>query len=97
MKQQYVFGFSADITTLLLFIAVPYLVEEVWQYSIYIIVIIVAIIIALVMTFVEWRTKKEIEVPKLMRKVWRIYFVILTTMYVAVIIAAFTYFVIQNL
>lgn len=97
MKQQYVVGFSADLTTLLLFIAIPYVVEVVWQYSIYIIVIIVAILIALVITFIEWRTKKEIKLPNLMRKFWRVYFVALMALYVVVIVAALIKFVLQNI
>ncbi|MER2000474.1 MAG: DUF3397 family protein [Lysinibacillus sp.] len=97
MKQQYAVGFSADVTTLLLFIAIPYIVQAVWQYSIYILIIIVAIIIAIIFTFIDWRTKKEIEVLKLMRKIWRIYFAVLMGVYIVVIIAAIITFGLKNI
>lgn len=97
MKQQYAVGFSADVTTLLLFFTVSFIVDVVWDYQIYIILIIAAIIIAIIFTFVEWRTKKEIEVPNLMRKIWRIYFVVLMFLYVVVSITAIIVFIIQNI
>lgn len=97
MKQEYVIGFSADITTLLLFLSVPYIVQRAWDYSAYIIVIIVAIVVALIFTFVDWRTEKEIEVPKLMKKIWRVYFVALLAAYIIVAITAIITYVITTM
>ena len=96
MKQEYVVGFSADITTLLLFNSVPFIINATWDYSVYIIVIIVAIVIALILTFIDWRTKKEIDVPKLMKKIWRVYFVGLLSVYVIVGIAGIVTYVLAN-
>jgi hypothetical protein len=97
MKQQYAVGLSADVTTLLLFIAIPYIVQAVWQYSVYILIVIVAIVMAIIFTFIDWRTKKEIEVPTLMRKIWRIYFVVLMGGYIVVIVAAIITFGLKNI
>ena len=97
MKQVYVIGFSADITTLLLFLSVPFIVQQAWSFSVYIIVIIIAIIVALIFTFIDWRTKKEIEVPKLMKKIWRVYFVGLLATYIIVATAAIIKYVITTM
>ena len=97
MKQQYAIGFSADLTTILLFVSVPFIVDFVWQYTSYILVIIIAIIVALVFTFIDWRTKKEIEVLKLIKKTWRVYFVSLSAAYIVIVIAAIITFIIKNI
>ena len=96
MKQVYAVGFSADLTTLLLFCSVPFIIQVTWDYSVNIIVVILAIVLALILTFIEWRTKKEIEVPKLFRKIWRVYFVSLIAIYVVVVIAALVQFLLTT-
>ena len=97
LKQRYAVGFSADITTLLLILAVPYIVQTMWNVNIYIIIIIVAIVLGLILTFIEWRTKKEIEIPTLMRKIWRVYFVMLMITYIIVGVTAIIIIVVQNI
>lgn len=97
LKQRYAVGFSADITTLLLILAVPYIVQTMWNVNIYIIIIIIAIVLGLILTFIEWRTKKEIEIPTLMRKIWRVYFVMLMITYIIVGVTAIIIIVVQNI
>ena len=81
MKKKYAFGFGADVTTFILFFSVPLAIHSIWGTSLFLPVIIIALLIALGFTYVDWRTKKEIEVPVLLKKIWRVYFILLSVMY----------------
>lgn len=81
------FGYSADVVTLLLFFSVPIAVSSIWDISIIIPVIIIAIFIAIAFTYSDWRTKKEIDVMQLLKKIWRVYFIILSTVYLFIWVA----------
>ena len=74
-------GYSADVTTGLLFFAVPIAIRNLWEVSIFIPVFVAAIVVAIIFTYIDWRTKKEIEVKPLFKKVWRIYFILLGITY----------------
>ena len=81
IKKTYAFGFGADVTTFILFFSVPLAIHSIWGASSFLPIIIVALLIALGFTYVDWRTKKEIDVPVLLKKIWRVYFILLSVMY----------------
>ena len=81
IKKTYAFGFGADVTTFILFFSVPLAIHSIWEVSLFLLIIIVALLIALGFTYVDWRTKKEIDVPVLLKKIWRVYFILLSVMY----------------
>ncbi len=75
-------GFSADLTTFLLFLSVPVSVEALWGLEIMFAVLIIAILIAIMTLTLEWKREKEIEVLKYIRKTWRLYFLLLSICYI---------------
>lgn len=77
-------GFSADLTTFLLFVSVPVSVEALWSVEISFAVCVTAILIAIPLLVVEWKKSKEIEVLKYMRKTWRLYFLLLSAGYLLI-------------
>ena len=81
IKKTYAFGFGADVTTFVLFFSVPLAIHSIWGMSLFLPIVIVALLIALAFTYVDWRTKKEIDVPVLLKKIWRVYFIVLSIMY----------------
>ena len=81
IKKTYAFGFGADVTTFVLFFSVPLAIHSIWGTSLFLPIVIVALLIALAFTYVDWRTKKEIDVPVLLKKIWRVYFIVLSIMY----------------
>lgn len=87
-KQTNLFGKVADITTVILFFSIPALANFFGSYNIGFLVIIVAIVIAIVFTIIEWKTTKEIEIMPLLRKIWRFLFLVLTFIYIAILIGA---------
>lgn len=80
------FGYAADVTTILLFISVSLAIKSVWQIPVFSWMIILAVIVAMIFTYVEWRRVKEIKVPPLLRRIWRFYFIALVILYFAVLV-----------
>ena len=80
-KRKKSIGIAADISTFFLFFSITnlfsffFLKEFGWY------LVIFSIILATIITFLEWRTKKEIEVIPLLRKVWRLLFLLLCVTY----------------
>lgn len=87
-------GYSADVTTGLLFLAVPIAIRNLWEVSIFIPVFVVAIVVAMIFTYIDWRTKKEMEVKPLLKKIWRVYFILLGITYFLVWVIGLTHSVI---
>ena len=81
IKKIYAVGFAADVTTFILFFSVPLAFYSIWEKSLFLSIVIVALLIAISFTYIDWRTKKEIDVPILLKKVWRVYFILLSAMY----------------
>ena len=81
IQKKYAFGFGVDVTTFILFFSVPLAMHSIWGTSYFLPIIIIALLIALGFTYVDWRTKKEIDVPILLKKIWRVYFILLSVMY----------------
>ena len=94
-KKIYAIGFAADLTTLVLFISVPLILKSIWEINVFIWVIIIAIMIAMVYTYFEWRKSKEIYIPQILRRIWRLYFVLLMGLYIGLIITGMTVYIIR--
>ena len=81
IKGIHAFGLASDVTTFFLFFSVPLAISAVWQVNVGMILVIVAIIMAMIFTYIDWRTKKEIVVSALLRKIWRFLFLLLSAAY----------------
>lgn len=97
MKKMYAVGFAADVTTFILFFSVPLSFKSIWGTSFSLYIIIIALLIALWLTFLDWRTKKEIDVPILLKKIWRIYFILLSVLYISSWIIGLTVSIVEYL
>lgn len=84
IKGTHAFGVASDITTFFLFFSVPLAIGAVWRVNVGMILVIVALLLAMMFTYVEWRTKKEIEVRALLRKIWRFLFLLLSAAYIII-------------
>ncbi len=74
-------GLAADVTTILLFFSVAHVYEVVFEGNIGYLLIVFSILLATIFTIVDWKTKKEIEILPLFRKVWRLLFILLCVVY----------------
>ena len=84
-------GLAADVTTGILFFSVPIAMRGLWEISIFIPMFVIALVVAIIFTYIDWRTKKEIEVKPLLKKIWRFYFLLLSIIYFLVWIVGITY------
>ena len=88
-------GIAADLTTPFIIIALPIIVNSIWGWSFSAILLGVLLVIAIIFTYIEWRTQKEINIPLLLRKIWRSYFLLLSILYIVLMIAGFLYWIIN--
>ena len=89
------YGFAADLTTPFFIIALPIIVKSIWKWSIGAILVCILLVVAIIFTFIEWRSQKEIIIPLLLKKIWRSYFLILSVLYIVLMIAGFVYWIIH--
>jgi len=83
-KSAKAFGHAADVTTFLLFFTVPIAIQSVFQLETRGSLVGIALIISVILTFHDWKSKKEIEILPLIKKIWRFLFLVLTLTYFAV-------------
>lgn len=79
-------GRTADVITFILFFSVPAAVYAFWETNILGYVIGGALLIGTIFTIVEWRTRKEVIVVPLLRKIWRSIFIVLNLLYIGAFI-----------
>lgn len=77
-KKTRAFGHAADVTTLLLFFSVPIAIQSVFHIEVMGILMGLALILSVVLTILEWKSQKEIELLPLLRKIWRFLFLLLS-------------------
>lgn len=78
------FGVASDVTTLCLFFSVPLAIGVLWKVNVSELLVTLALMMAMIFTYIDWRTKKEIEVKSLLRKIWRFQFLVLSTAYIVI-------------
>ena len=88
-------GLAADLTTPFFIIALPIIAKSIWGWSFSTILFGVLLIVAIIFTYIEWRTQKEINIPLLLKKIWRSYFLLLSIFYIVLMIVGFVYWIIH--
>lgn len=91
------FGIAADITTFILLLAVPIAIKALFEVETMIYFFCLAIVISVVLTIYEWKAKKEIELIPLLRKIWRLLFLLLSTLYIIVFCLGLAFKIIEYL
>ncbi|MFF2177075.1 DUF3397 domain-containing protein [Lysinibacillus sp. NPDC058147] len=91
------FGVASDVTTLCLFFSVPLAIGVLWNVNVSSLLVTLALMMAMIFTYIDWRTKKEIEVKSLLRKIWRFQFLVLSTAYIVICIVGVIQSVIEYL
>ena len=89
------FGHAADLTTMMLFFAVPVAVQSLFQIETVGFMVGMALIISFILTFFEWKSQKEIELIPLIRKIWRFLFLVLSVTYFIVWCLGFVFKVLE--
>lgn len=96
-KPKRAFGIAADVTTFILLFAVPIAIEALFNMKTMIYFFCLALVVSVVLTIYEWKSKKEIELIPLLRKIWRLLFLLLSIFYFIVIFLGLILKIIQYL
>ena len=84
IRGTHAFGVASDVTTLCLYFSVPLAIRVLWNVDVSALLITLTVVMAIIFTYIDWRTKKEIEVKPLLRKIWRFQFLVLSTAYIII-------------
>lgn len=80
-------GRAADWTTPFLFLAVYILAQTVIGPDVGISIVLIAIVLAIVYAIIERLRVKDFQIGRIIRKCWRLYFLLLTGSYITLIVA----------
>ena len=97
IRGTHAFGAASDVTTFWLFFSVPLAIGALWGVNVGALLVMLAIVLAIVFTYVDWGTKKEIEVKPLLRKIWRFLFLVLSTAYLLICLVGMIQSVVEYL
>lgn len=78
-------GRAADWTTPFLFLAVYILARTVFGLGVGIPIVLIALTVGICYAIIERLRVKEFQIMRIMKKCWRLYFIVLTGCYVALI------------
>ncbi|MFC9538467.1 DUF3397 domain-containing protein [Lysinibacillus sp. NPDC056959] len=84
IRGTHAFGVASDATTLCLYFSVPLAIRVLWNVDVSALLVTLTVVMAIIFTYIDWRTKKEIEVKPLLRKIWRFQFLVLSTAYIII-------------
>jgi hypothetical protein len=73
---------ALDYSTILFIISVHFLIVTIWGKSLFWLIILVMIFIAMVFVFVHWKVKEEIILKKVMKGFWRFTFILFFLTYI---------------
>ncbi|MGE7111001.1 DUF3397 domain-containing protein [Lysinibacillus sp. NPDC047702] len=97
IRGTHAFGAASDVTTFCLFFSVPLAIGVLWSVNVGVLLVMLALTMAMIFTYIDWRTKKEIEVKPLLKKIWRFQFLMLSTAYVVICVVGIIQSVIEYL
>jgi hypothetical protein len=80
---------ALDYTTILFIISVHFLIVTIWEKSLFWIIILIMILIAMLFVFVHWKVKEEIILKKVMKGFWRFNFLLFLLAYITLTLYGF--------
>ncbi|WP_153731197.1 DUF3397 domain-containing protein [Sporosarcina obsidiansis] len=89
------FGWAVDWTTSFLSVAVIILIHAIWDEWLGFYVMGVVCVLAIIFSVIERLRVKEFRTTLVLRKTWRVYFLLLTCCYILLIIFGITWQIIQ--
>ncbi|MFZ7946753.1 MULTISPECIES: DUF3397 domain-containing protein [Bacillaceae] len=75
---------AVDYTTLLYIISVHFLIVTIWGKSLFWLIILLMILIAMVFVIVHWKVKEEIVLKKVVKGFWRFNFLVFFLAYLTI-------------
>lgn len=88
-------GRAADGTTLLLIFAIPLYVEALTGYAVGFATAAILVIVASFFTIGAWRHTQELKFSLWFKKLWRIYFIGLSALYIIIFVVGLLFMMVQ--
>jgi len=76
------FGAAADITTFVLLFSIPQLAKNYFDVDLGVLTWIVAVVLLMLTTTLEWRMKEELKFLGVLKRTWRIVFLLYSFIYI---------------
>lgn len=67
---------AVDFSTILFIFAVYFIVYEIWNVSLFWLLLIMIISVAIIFTIIHWLVSKDIFLAKLLKGIWRLNFIL---------------------
>lgn len=80
-KRKKSIGIASDISTFFLYFSISNLFSFLFLKEVGWYLVILSIVLATVITYLEWRSKKEIEIMPILRRIWRLLFLLFCCLY----------------
>ncbi|MGG3562019.1 DUF3397 domain-containing protein [Neobacillus rhizosphaerae] len=74
---------ALDYTTFLYIISVHFLIVTIWKISLFWLIILIMIVIAMIFVLLHWKVKEEIILKKVLKGFWRFNFMLFFLVYIA--------------
>ncbi|RXI98113.1 DUF3397 domain-containing protein [Anaerobacillus alkaliphilus] len=67
---------AVDLSASFFIIAVYYIAYEIWALSLFWVILILIIIVAMIFTVIHWKISEDIQLGKLIKGIWRFNFIL---------------------
>lgn len=85
-KHRFSIHLALDISTFFFILSVHFLIQSIWNTSLFIYIIIFILLIGMIFVIIHWKLKEEMEYKKIFKGIWRITFLLFFTLYVVFLI-----------
>lgn len=85
-KHRFSIHLALDISTFFFILSVHFLIQSIWNTSLFIYIIIFILLIGMIFVIIHWKLKEEMEYKKIFKGIWRITFLLFFTLYVVLLI-----------
>ncbi len=76
------FRLAVDLSTIFFILATNFIIKEIWDVSLFWVIIVVMLMIAIVFTIIHWKLAEDILLSKMLRGIWRFHFLLFFALYI---------------
>lgn len=73
---------TVDLSTILFILAVYFIAHEIWNISLFWFLLLTIISVAIIFTIIHWKFSNDIHLPKLLKGIWRLNFILFFLAYI---------------
>ena len=85
-KHRFSIPLALDISTIFFILSVHFLIQSIWNTSLFVFIIIFILLIGMIFVIIHWKIKEEINYKKICKGMWRITFLLFFLLYVFLVV-----------